>query len=46
MLINDTSRKTAPRLKELAYDVTSREDDGGHRAPLAIVRETFERFIR
>ena len=40
--IDDPSRKSVPRLKELAYDVTCREYDGGHRAPLPIIREAFE----
>ena len=46
MPLDDTSRKIVPRLKELACELTYREYDGGHRAPLAIVREAFERFIR
>jgi phospholipase/carboxylesterase len=42
MPIDDTSRKFAPRLKDLGYDVTYREYEGGHGAPPAIVREAFD----
>jgi phospholipase/carboxylesterase len=42
MPIDDTSRKFVPRLKNLGYDVTYREYEGGHGAPAAIVREAFQ----
>jgi len=42
MPIDDTSRKFVPRLKNLGYDVTYREYEGGHGAPPPIVREAFE----
>jgi phospholipase/carboxylesterase len=46
MPIDDTSRKFVPRLKRLGYDVTYREYEGGHAAPPAVVRESFEWWAR
>ncbi len=42
MPIDDTSRKFVPRLKNLGYDVTYREYDGGHGAPAPLVHDAFE----
>jgi predicted esterase len=44
MPIDRTARKFVPTLKDEGYDVTYREYDGGHGAPLPIVREGFEWF--
>ena len=41
MPIDATSRRFAPRLKGLGYDVTYREYDGGHGLPTDIAREGF-----
>jgi phospholipase/carboxylesterase len=42
MPIDDTSRKFAPRLKGLGYDVMYREVPGGHTLPPDLLREAFE----
>src|SRR5205823_5365723 len=42
MPIDDTSRKFVPRLKNLGYDVTYREYDGGHAAPAPLVHDAFD----
>jgi predicted esterase len=42
MPIDDTSRKFVPKLRDLGYDITYREYDGGHGVPTAVVREGFE----
>jgi phospholipase/carboxylesterase len=42
MPIDDTSRKFAPRLTGLGYDVTYREYEGGHGVPTDIVRDSFK----
>jgi phospholipase/carboxylesterase len=42
MPIDRTGRKFAAALKEDGYDLTFREYDGGHGAPLPVVRESFE----
>lgn len=44
MPIDRTGRKFAAQLKDEQYDITFREYDGGHGAPLPIVRESFEWF--
>jgi phospholipase/carboxylesterase len=46
MPIDRTARLFAPQLKEDGYDLTYREYDGGHGAPLPIVREGFEWFVK
>ena len=45
MPIDETSRKFAPKLKSLGYDVTYREYDGRHSPQPEIVREAFEWFV-
>jgi phospholipase/carboxylesterase len=45
MPIDRTARKFVPELKDDGYDVTYREYDGGHGAPLPVVREAFEWFV-
>lgn len=45
MPIDRTARLFVPQLKEDGYDLTYREYDGGHGAPLPIVREAFEWFL-
>jgi phospholipase/carboxylesterase len=45
MPIDQTARRFVPELKGEGYDVTLREYDGGHGAPLPIVREAFEWFL-
>jgi phospholipase/carboxylesterase len=45
MPIDDTSRKFAPKLKSLGYDVTYREYDGRHSPQPEIVHEAFEWFV-
>jgi phospholipase/carboxylesterase len=45
MPIDRTARLFVPQLKSEGYDVTYREYDGGHGAPLPIVREGFEWFL-
>jgi phospholipase/carboxylesterase len=42
MPIEDTSRKFVPRLRNLGYEVTYREYDGGHGTPPPINREGWE----
>ena len=42
MPIDRTARKFVPQLREEGYDVTYVEYDGGHGAPLPVVRESFE----
>lgn len=42
MPIDDTSRKFVPKLRDLGYEITYREYDGGHGVPTAVVREGFE----
>ncbi len=39
--IDRTSHRIVPALRERGYDVTFREFEGRHEAPLAIVRESF-----
>ena len=46
MPIDRTARRFAPELKAQGYDVTLREYEGGHGAPLAIVREAFEWLLK
>ena len=46
MPIDQTSRRFAPRLKSLGYDVTYREYEGRHSPSPPIVREAFEWFAR
>lgn len=41
MPIDDTSRKFAPRLRALGYDVTLREYEGRHGVPPEVVAEAF-----
>jgi len=45
MPIDETSRKFAPKLKSLGYDVTYREYDGRHSPRPEIIREAFEWFV-
>jgi predicted esterase len=42
MPIDRTGRLFAAKLKDEGYDLTYREYDGGHGAPLPVVRESFE----
>ena len=46
MPIDRTARKFVPQLKDDGYDVTYREYDGGHGAPLPVVRESFEWLVQ
>ena len=45
MPIDRTGRKFAVELKEGGYDITYREYEGGHGAPLPVVRESFEWLV-
>jgi predicted esterase len=45
MPIDRTARRFVPSLKDDGYDVTYKEYDGGHGAPVPIVREAFEWFV-
>lgn len=45
MPIDRTARIFVPQLKEEGYDVTYIEYDGGHGAPLPVVRQGFEWFL-
>lgn len=45
MPIDRTGRKFAAELKEGGYDITYREYEGGHGAPLPVVRESFEWLV-
>jgi phospholipase/carboxylesterase len=45
MPIDRTARKFVPELRSDGYDVTYVEYDGGHGAPLPIVRESFDWFV-
>lgn len=45
MPIDRTARRFVPTLKEEGYDVTYEEYDGGHGAPVPVVREAFEWFL-
>jgi len=45
MPIDRTGRKFAAQLKDEQYDLTYREYDGGHGAPLPVVREAFDWFV-
>jgi predicted esterase len=45
MPIDRTARKFVPELRSEGYEVTYREYDGGHGAPLPVVRESFEWFV-
>ena len=45
MPIDQTSRKFAPKLRSLGYDVTYREYDGRHSPQPEIVHEAFEWFV-
>jgi phospholipase/carboxylesterase len=45
MPIDRTARRFVPELTGEGYDVTYREYDGGHGAPLPMVREGFEWFV-
>ena len=45
MPVDRTGRKFAAELKEGGYDLTYREYEGGHGAPLPVVRESFEWFV-
>lgn len=46
MPIDLTSRRFAPKLKALGYDVTYREYDGRHAPSPPVVREAFDWFMR
>lgn len=46
MPIDRTGRKFAAQLKDEQYDVYYREYEGGHGAPLPVVREAFEWLMR
>lgn len=45
MPIDRTGRLFAAALKDEGYPITYREYDGGHGAPLPVVRESFEWFV-
>lgn len=45
MPIDRTGRKFAAELKQDGYDLTYREYDGGHGAPIEVVRESFDWFV-
>jgi phospholipase/carboxylesterase len=45
MPIDRTARKFVPQLQSEGYDVTYREYDGGHGAPLPVVKEGFEWLV-
>ena len=45
MPIDRTSRLFVPQLKAEGYDVTYREYEGGHGAPVSVIREAFEWFL-
>jgi phospholipase/carboxylesterase len=45
MPIDRTGRKFAAQLKDEGYPITYREYEGGHGAPLPVVRESFEWFV-
>lgn len=45
MPIDRTGRKFAADLKAEGFDITYREYEGGHGAPLPVVRESFDWFI-
>jgi len=42
MPIDDTARRFVPRLRNLGYDVTYREYEGGHGAPPEVVKAGFD----
>lgn len=46
MPIDRTGRKFAAELKADGYDLTYREWDGGHGAPIEVVREAFDWFVK
>ena len=46
MPIDETSRRFVPALRNLGYDVTYREYEGGHAVPEPVVREAFGWFAK